>query len=343
VYETCEKVEMEEQEQEEQEQDEQEVRSLGHICYQNAVFTMMIPVDPRYALRHESTHKSVMDEDERISEIVDVCSLRDATPVQCDEVEITWPAHKRAVHAHEQPVPRRQWPPRPGPSKAVDEMFEQEQQTGVSVREDRKVQQQRSQEYQRLSSGKQSRRVDEQQTPGSSRHSSCVQGSMGSTSRQLFADTPRCQWCRASLLQLGRCEECGWEDDERRAADVYAGVRAQVITLSMAGSTLFHAVSRSYLGFPEVVELDGLERTGPLIRYSDGLLARAEAADRSNLVANLRNCYMHMEVGGIREPQDRAAPPTAPSYVDTVRTMTRTETDEGIPRIPWGLRSQQLE
>jgi hypothetical protein len=58
-----------------------------------------------------------------------------------------------------------------------------------------------------------------------------------------------------------------------------------------------------------------------LIRYSDGLMARSEAADRSNLVANLRNCFMHMEVGGIREPQDRAAPPAAPSYVDTVRTI----------------------
>jgi hypothetical protein len=153
---------MEEQEQEEQEQDEQEVRSLGHICYQNAfrIFSMSIPVDPGYALRYERTHHSVMDEDERISEIVDVYSMRDATPVQCDEVEITWPAHKRAVHAHEQPVPRRQWPPRPGPSKAVDEMCEQEQQVGVSVIEDRK-QQKRSKEYQRLSFGKYSRRVDE--------------------------------------------------------------------------------------------------------------------------------------------------------------------------------------
>jgi hypothetical protein len=145
------------------------------------------------------------------------------------------------------------------------------------------------------------------------------------------------------LVQLGRCGECGWEDDERRAADVYAGVRAQVITLSMAGSAHYHAVSRSYLGFPEVVELDGLERTGPLIRYSDGLLSRSEAADRSNLVANLRNCYMHMEVGGIREPQDRAAPPAAPSFVDTVRALARTENDEGISRTPWGLRSRQLE
>ena len=123
------------------------------------------------------------------------------------------PTREQCTHAHEQPVPRRQWPPRPGPSKAVDEMFEQEQQTGVSVVEDRK-QQKGSKEHQRLSFGEWVRRVGEQQTPGGNRHSSCVQGSMGSTSRQLFAETPRCQWCRASLLQLGRCEECGWEDDE---------------------------------------------------------------------------------------------------------------------------------
>ena len=145
------------------------------------------------------------------------------------------------------------------------------------------------------------------------------------------------------MVQLGRCGECGWEDDERRAADVCAMVRAQVITLSMAGSAHYHAVSRSYLGFPEVVELDGLERTGPLIRYSDGLLSRSEAADRANLVVNLRNCYMHMEVGGIREPQDRAAPPAAPSYAIVARTGTGLESDADISRIPGGLRSRQLE
>ena len=51
---------------------------------------------------------------------------------------------------------------------------------------------------------------------------------MGSTSKQLFAEAPRCQWCRASSVQLGRCGECGWEEDERRAANVHSGVRAQV-------------------------------------------------------------------------------------------------------------------